>query len=154
MALLAVLAAAGTARADDLCTDLERLIAQSAVNFADITGESRDERGDQDAALKLEGASHCSVTERMSPSAYQCRWVFPYRAASANETFGDFIRRVEDCLGPQAVRHEDRSVNHPDHYALQRFETAGANVSLSLKDKAAYDSTFVFIRVQGTTESQ
>ena len=38
--------------------------------------------------------------------------------------------------------------HHPDTYALRRYETPRAEVSVSLKDKIALGRTFVFIRVQ------
>ena len=56
---------------------------------------------------------------------------------------------VHKRIGQQATLHIDQSVNHPDYYALRRYETAQADVSVSVKDKSALGNTFVFIRVQG-----
>ena len=105
--------------------------------------------GDHDVTLALDGASYCLVTKRSKRSFYHCGWEFPYRAKLAYDTFDEFVRGVKDCIGRHATLHSDQSVNHPDFYALRRFETERAEVSVSVKDKSARSRTFVFIRVQG-----
>jgi hypothetical protein len=101
------------------------------------------------ATLTLAGASYCLVTKRSNGSFYHCGWEFPYRAKPAYDTFDALVRGMNDCIGRHATLHSDRSVNHPDYYALRRYQTAQAEVSVSVKDKSALSRTFVFIRVQG-----
>ena len=89
------------------------------------------------------------MTKTLKGSAYHCSWAFPHRAEQAYDTFDEFVREVKDCIGQKATLHSDQSVNHPDSYALRRFEMEQAEVTVSVKDKGALGSTFVFVRVQG-----
>ena len=104
--------------------------------------------GDHDVTLTLAGASYCFVTKKLKTSFYQCAWEFPYRAKQAYDTFDEFVREVDDCIGQHATLHADQSVNHPDFYALRRFETEQAEVNVSVKEKSALSTTFVFIRIK------
>lgn len=149
--MLVFLATMGVARAQELCANLGTLIEHSRSQFADIADKPSGDTGDHDVALVLSGASTCSVAKALKGSSYHCRWKFPYRARQAYDTFDGFVRGVNDCIGRQATVHGDQSVNHPDYYALRRYETEQAVVSVSVKDKGALGSTFVFIRVQGRT---
>lgn len=143
------LAAIGLARAQELCTSIEDLIEQAPSQFAAITDKPSGETGDHRVTLALAGASKCSVTKKSKSSSYQCGWEFPHRAQQAYDTFDRFVREVNECIGQSATVHSDQSVNHPDYYALRRYEMAQTEVSVSVKDKSALGSTFVFIRVQG-----
>lgn len=147
--ILVFLAPIGAAQAQDLCTNIEDLIDQSRSQFADIMDKPNGETGGYHVTLTLAGASDCSVTEKMKRSSYQCGWEFPLRAQQAYDTFDRFVREVNECIGQSATVHSDQSVNHPDYYALRRYEMAQTDVSVSVKDKSALGSTFVFIRVQG-----
>ncbi len=71
------------------------------------------------------------------------------RAEEAYDTFDRLTQSVHECLGEQATVHNDQNVNHPDFYALIRYETEKASVNISVKDKSALERTFVFIRIQG-----
>ena len=142
-------AAIGVAQARDLCANIDDLIDQSRSQFAEIMDKPHGDAGDHDVTLTLAGASYCFVTKQSKRSFYHCGWEFPYRAKQAYDTFDAFVRGVNDCIGQQATLHTDQSVNHPDFYALRRYETEQADVSVSVKDKSALGRTFVFIRVQG-----
>lgn len=146
MVLLTTLA---PAYALDLCADIETLIDQSRVQFADIAEPADGNANDRAVTLMLPGASACSLAGTSNRSVYQCRWEFPHRAAQASETYDALVRGVDDCIGERAKLHTDQSVNHPDYYALRRYEMAPANVSVSIKDKSALDRTIVFVTVQG-----
>lgn len=146
--IVVVLATTGAVRAQDLCADIDYLIGQSRSQFAEILGKPNDDAGGYDVTLTLAGASYCSVTKRSKKRMYRCGWEFPYRAKRAYETFDELVRAVNDCIGRSATLHRDQSVNHPDYYALRRYETEQADVSVSVKDKSALGSTLVSIRVQ------
>lgn len=74
-----------------------------------------------------------------------CRWTFAYRADAAVAAFEHLAEKLTRCLGPPV--DEDAPVNHPDSYRLVQFGAPDAVISLSLKDKASLQSTFVFLRV-------
>lgn len=77
-----------------------------------------------------------------------CQKAYAYRAAEATAVFDDLAQMTRDCLGDAAERPADASVNHPDSYKLRQFLTGDVVISISLKDKAALDQTFVFLRVE------
>ncbi len=73
-----------------------------------------------------------------------CQWRFEYRALEAHTLFEKIGAALEACLGPEAT--QDAPVNHPDSYDLRVFSAKDGAVYLSIKDKAALDATFVFLR--------
>lgn len=146
---LVFLATIGVAQAQDLCTNIDYLIDQSRSQFAKIADKPNGDAGDHDVNLTLAGASYCFVTKKSKRNWYHCAWEFPYRAKHAYDTFEEFVREMNECIGQHATLHTDQSVNHPDYYSLRRYEMEQAAVSVSVKDKSALGSTFVFIRVQG-----
>jgi len=146
---LVILAGIGVAQAQDFCADIGTLIDQSRSEFAEIAGEATGTAGDQNVTLTLAAASYCALTKRSKTTGYHCEWEFPYRAEDAYDTFHGFVGEMNECIGQQATLHDDQSVNHPDFYALRRYEMEQAEVSVSVKDKSALGNTFVFIRVQG-----
>lgn len=147
--IVVLLATIGGAQARDLCASIVYLIDQSRSQFAEIMEKPNGGAGDHDVTLTLAGASYCLVTKRSRSSFYHCGWEFPYRAKHGYDRFDAFVRGVNACIGQRATLHSDQSVNHPDYYALRRYETEQAEVSVSVKDKSALSRTFVFIRVQG-----
>ena len=72
--------------------------------------------------------------------------MFDYRAPEAEMMRRHLASGLKACLRATAVAAET-GVNHPDSYDQQRFRAEGAELSLSLKDKAALDKSFVFLRV-------
>ena len=149
VAALAFLATLGAARADDFCRNIDHLIDQSRSGFANIAAEPKGDAGDHEARLTLAGASTCLVTRKSKRSWYHCTWTFPLRAQRATDSFDAFAGKLDGCLAQRATIHNDRSVNHPDSYTARRYDLEQAEVSLSVKDKAALGNTFIFIRVQG-----
>ena len=143
------LATLGVAQAQDLCANVDRLIDQSQSGFSKIAAKPKGNAGDHDVTLTLAGASYCTVTKRSKRNWYQCAWEFPHRAEQAYETFEEIAGKLNACIGERATLHSDRSVNHPDYYSSRRYELKRADVSVSVKDKGALGSTFVFVRVQG-----
>ncbi|MEM7223897.1 MAG: hypothetical protein AAF495_13005 [Pseudomonadota bacterium] len=151
LSIMVLFTASGAARAQDLCAEIEQLVDQSRTQFVEITAETQD-GGAREAAMKISGAASCRVMKGLNGNLYRCAWEFPHQASEAYNTFDSFVSRVGDCLGDQATQHEDKSVNHPDYFALTRYELPEAKVSVSVKDKAALGLTYVFIRVQGASQ--
>ena len=139
----------GVAQAQEFCAKVDRLIDQSQSGFSKIAAKPKGKAGDHDVTLSLAGASHCSVTSKSKRNWYHCTWEFPHRAEQAYETFEEIAGKLNACIGGRATLHSDRSVNHPDYYASRRYELKRADISVSVKDKGALGSTFVFVRVQG-----
>ncbi len=77
----------------------------------------------------------------------QCGWPFAYRAEEATAAFGRLNDAVTACLGPDVAITQDQSVNHPDFYDLRIYRSANQEMGVSLKDKAALQQTYVFLRI-------
>lgn len=123
----------GTAAQADLCSKIRSLPAQKG-----------------EMTLTLSGANRTTVCTRSlmlsGGSQVHCGWAFPYRAVAASKTFQQLLADVKDCTdGASAAADPD--VNHPDFYELQTFRLSDTEVGVSLKDKAALEETYVFLRV-------
>ncbi len=81
----------------------------------------------------------------------QCGWPFAYRSDEATAAFDRLNETVAACLGPDAASSRDQSVNHPDFYDLRLYHIAGRQTAVSLKDKAALQRTYVFLRISRET---
>ncbi len=142
-ALLLAPATAGAAAAQDLCAEIAPLVALAG------SPADRGSQGKCNAEVPGLGDASCQVANRSGGSISYCQWVFPYRSVEATATFRDFARQLESCFGTEAVQGAGPGVNHPDSYAQRRYTAGPASVSLSLKDKAALDRTYVFVIVAG-----
>ncbi len=87
-----------------------------------------------------------SLDTRGTKSA-NCNWAFSYRSAEATGTFKDKLAMLSVCADKASGIVTDQSVNHPDFYDLRLMRIAGGEVGLSIKDKAAIQQTFVFLRL-------
>lgn len=95
------------------------------------------------------GSSKCSSALAQSGGRFTyCAWPFDYRAPVAHDAFKQLVDAVPTCLGLGVEGENDQKVNHPDFYDLQVFKSPQAEVSVSLKDKAGLQETYVFLRVQ------
>lgn len=79
-----------------------------------------------------------------------CHWSFGYRAPAARQKFADLDAAILSCLDA-AAQPDETGVNHPDSFAQRRYRAARADVSLSLKDKAAQSRSLVFLRMSPIT---
>ena len=140
--------------AQDLCSDMEFLIEHSKIGFRAIRGAPESEPGTHGATFLLPEASRCVVVMNLERRSYRCRWVYAYRDERAYAAFDRFADSLRRCFGAMAKEHVDRNVNHPDFYAARRYEMAEGAVTVSVKDKAAMGSTFVFISVEGPPKTQ
>lgn len=77
----------------------------------------------------------------------QCGWPFAYRSEEATAAFTRLNDAVSACLGPDVAITQDQSVNHPDFYDLRLYRTNAQEIGVSLKDKAALQQTYVFLRL-------
>jgi len=80
---------------------------------------------------------------------YHCAWKFACRTVGAYSTFDAYKQLFQECFGDRAHLSRDKSVNHPDFYDLHQHQLDQVGVTLSIKDKSALQSTYVFVRVHG-----
>ncbi|WP_371224202.1 hypothetical protein [Roseovarius sp. 2305UL8-3] len=90
----------------------------------------------------------CATSLSQSGQTSQhCRWGFDYRAAAAEALYAQIEQISAACFGDISATPNAPDVNHPDSYLIRQFTGQGIEVSVSLKDKAALDQSFVFWRV-------
>lgn len=131
--------AAKAVRAEGLCAGTMALIAEASAGFPEAAELS-----------PLAGAESCTMALALSGArSYHCAWRFPYRDGPARAAFEAFRRELETCLDPSSHGGADQRVNHPDSYDQRRFMAGAVWVTLSLKDKAALRSSYVFLGVEG-----
>lgn len=129
----------GTAHANS-CIAFEDMIQQSGTNFEtlpatpDIYGVAPQLC---DVAISSDGIK-----------IYHCRWDYDYRAIAASELMRTLNLEIQKCLGVQSRKIED-GVNHPDTYEQRLYRLGDINISLSLKDKAALNQSFVSLQISG-----
>jgi len=136
------------ARAESVCEEVDRLIDHSRTQFNAIIEDKAGAFGAFDTDIVLTGASSCRVTRQPGQSWHQCGWEFPHRDQAAYDAFEAMAETMAACFGPRVPVHSDRNVNHPDFYASRRYELQHADVTVSVKDKSALGTTFVFLRIQ------
>lgn len=77
-------------------------------------------------------------------SQLHCGWAFAYRDAAAQAAFQAGLQQLDQCFEQTTP---DQDVNHPDFYDLRLFISDDFEIGLSLKDKAALQETYVFLRI-------
>lgn len=130
----------GPVRADDGCREFD--------NLRDFAAKAITSGALGEAPPLLDGAGECSFGQSLSGRFLSCAWKHRYRSADASARFDALDRSIQDCLGPTARKTEDRPVNHPDTFALRQYALDGAELSVSIKDKAADRSSYVFLRIE------
>lgn len=112
-----------------------RAVERSASTVAVVTPDGAGARATCRFSTDISGAKSTN-----------CSWAYPYRSEAAAREFAAMLDAVAGC----AVRADDDAadapVNHPDSYELHLFRAAGGEIGLSLKDKAALDATYIFLR--------
>ena len=88
----------------------------------------------------FQGCSATAATE----SRITCHWRFTYRDPTAEELQLTLRDRVEQCISTDQRVEQDDQVNHPDSYYADTFVLDQSRLTLSRKDKAELDATFVF----------
>lgn len=139
---------AGRTRAAELCEDMNILVREARSNFSNWQVEGTATA----RPLTLSGAEDCTMSQSLSGAkVYHCAWKFAYRTVGAYGTFDAYNQLFQECFGDRAHLSRDQSVNHPDFYNLHQYQLDQVDVTLSIKDKSALQSTYVFVRVHGVT---
>ncbi|MCP4317398.1 MAG: hypothetical protein GY789_15630 [Hyphomicrobiales bacterium] len=136
----------------DFCTNINRLIDHAGTNFADIVVNSRQANGRRGVTLTLDDAADCTISPLQNGSAYNCVWEYPLKAPDAYRKFSAIGQNLQTCIGDRATVLKDKGVNHPDFYDARRYQMERANVTVSIKDKSALNSTFVNVWVRPDTQ--
>lgn len=136
------------AAAASFCSNINLLIEEAPRNFSDIIVEPRKGSGGYDVTLKLDGASDCAARQLLNSKSYYCTWEFRHRDAEAYATFEALGQKLQSCIGDRAVLSDDQNVNHPDFYESHMFLLGRVKVAVSVKDKSALGSTFIFVSVE------
>lgn len=149
---IAVLMAVGlsvqSAAASSFCANINLLIDKASQDFAEIIVEPSRASGGYDVMFKLEGASDCAVRQLLESKSYHCTWTFQHRDAEAYTTFENLDQALRSCIGDRAALSDDQRVNHPDFYDSRIFLLDQTKVAVSVKDKSALGSTFIFVSVE------
>ena len=137
-----------SAVAGSFCSRMNLLIDAAPGNFSELSDESGEGSGARDVALKLEGSADCAVRQLIKGKSYSCTWEFRHRDANAYAKFEELRQALQSCIGDRATPSDDQNVNHPDFYDSRIFLLDKAKVAVSVKDKSALGSTFVFVFVE------
>ena len=131
-----------------LCADLERLVRESASDFAAIRGELLNRTtGEWSTSLAIDGASDCSIFIDIERAGHTCSWEYSATNGAGPAEYDKAVDDVRSCLGSDLVETEDPGVNHPDFWAARNFAISDGEVSVSLKNKNALGKVFVSIGV-------
>lgn len=135
-----VVATGGVASAAGVCDDMDQAM-QIAQSGAPASTATFTLPGDPDAHAT------CRVSTDLSgANSVNCHWPFAYRAETATAAFADLNAALGACTNAGDAPAQDQPVNHPDSYELRIFQTITGEVGLSLKDKAALQQGYVFLR--------
>ncbi|MDH3661393.1 MAG: hypothetical protein OEU92_15425 [Alphaproteobacteria bacterium] len=137
--------------AQSICSDINILIEEAPRDFSGIIVEPSRGSGGYGVTFELEGASDCTVRQLLKGKSYYCTWEFRHRDAEAYMTYKALGQDLQSCIGDRAVLSDDQNVNHPDFYESRMFLLDQAKVSVSVKDKSALGSTFIFVSVEPLT---
>jgi len=136
------------AAAASFCSSIDLLIEEAPQDFSGIVVEPRKVSGGYDVTFKLEGASNCAARQLLNGKSYYCTWEFQHRDAKAYATFDNLSQELQSCISDRAALSDDQSVNHPDFYDSRIFLLDLVKVAVSVKDKSALGSTFIFVTVE------
>lgn len=121
------------------CTPLNTLVAQA-------TSATEDPQTLSALSEQLKAEQCGTALNETAAREIHCRWSFDFRSDEAVEMQDRLASDIRDCLDASTISPE-QGVNHPDTYDQQRFRTADTALSVSLKDKAALQQSFVFLRI-------
>ena len=140
--ILASFPTAPFAQTAPLCDRLDQAMAATAG--ANVQAETvRDILTD----LGTSQASCSFSLDTLGMKSANCNWAFSYRSAEATGAFQGMLAELSVCADMASGIETDQSVNHPDFYDLRLMRIAGGEMGLSIKDKAAIQQTYVFLRL-------
>ncbi len=136
------------ATASELCAHVTHLAELAGRDFA---GEPEAKRIEAIAGILpgSHGPADCRLVTNPKGKSHMCMWAFAYRDDNAIAGFDHLIAALKSCFDGQDPVRDDGTVNHPDSYDARRFTVDGIRFSVSVKDKAALEKTFVFLWVEG-----
>lgn len=140
-----------SAAAKSFCSDINLLIDAAPGNFSNMDVEPSEGSESRDVMPELEGSSDCAIRPLIRGKSYFCTWEFRHRDADAYATFEALGEDLQSCIGDRADVSDDQSVNHPDFYDSRMFLLDKVKVAVTVKDKSALGSTFVFVEPRGET---
>ncbi|MDJ0613743.1 MAG: hypothetical protein QNJ29_08690 [Rhizobiaceae bacterium] len=124
-------------------SDIEVLLTHAQRGFVNVA----DVMQLVDGTKLLPTANNCQLALQLSGGKELiCFWQFDYRSTSATEHLRRLNKLISLAIDQGEVPQDDQDVNHPDFYDLRTYTINGADIAVSLKDKAALDQTFVFLR--------
>lgn len=92
-------------------------------------------------------STECSAyIDEAGQNAEACSWQFAYRSDAAFEAFEATETVLDGCFNKTIP--DDDGVNHPDSYNQIFYTTEENQISVSLKDKAQHQSTYLFLRIE------
>ena len=85
------------------------------------------------------------LDETGAPAQF-CQWKFDYRSDAAQAAFSASELALDGCFNKTLPSGGD--VNHPDSYDQIFYTAENKLISLSLKDKAQQQATYLFLRIE------
>jgi len=129
------------------CADLGTVLRSAEGNYLDASGAMH-------SPSVLKGADFCTMAQDLSgANAFHCGWGHDYRTGAATKDFEDKTASLQQCFDQAAAIGTDKAVNHPDFYDQRQFQIDDVIVTISLKDKATLQQTYVFLAVHGVANN-
>lgn len=120
------------------------LVETARTNFSNISHVQSLKDGNS----ILANATSCRLALQLGGKKQLiCSWQFNYRDTLATEQFIKLNSQLRTYSRETSTVIEDLDVNHPDFYDLKTYTQTETVLAVSLKDKAALDQTYVFLRV-------
>lgn len=93
-------------------------------------------------------AHQCDTAKALSGNvSLYCLWSYPFRHPEAKNAYIFMGKSAVSCEDFSAVEATKTGVNHPDTYAQSLFSSHKMSVSISLKDKAELEKTFLTVAI-------
>lgn len=139
VALAALMGSTGQGASDrSTCAAMRGVLTQAHTKFEATNGD----------APMLPGAATCSLsTGTAGKQSHHCGWAFGYRSSAATRFFDELHQEIQQCWPTTEGTQTEPGVNHPDSYHLHKYALPEGHVTLSIKDKAALQQTYVFLGI-------
>lgn len=104
-------------------------------------------------AIPAPGATCSTFVTEAATIGTSCHWSHAYRGSTVAPHAARIWQHLTSCRAGQLLA-PDTQVNHPDSYDLREWAHGRDVYALSVKDKAALERTFVFLRIEPSRLSQ
>ncbi len=153
VALIALVLPCSSQAADDnFCRTMEKLGALARNDFV-VAPAPADAEPLFTTVENPDVPPDCRLITKSGGMSHMCMWTFKYRDQHATAGFAALFGRIKQCLGPNASELMDAGVNHPDSYEARFLDADGLRFTVSIKDKAPLQKTFVFFWVEKTDKT-